>query len=473
MGTRIDRPGSERSRSQELCRRDFFVTIGAGSAALLSGCLHALRPSPIRRKPNIIIIVADDLGYADTGVYGCKDIPTPSIDSLARKGARFTDAYVSCPVCSPSRAGLMTGRYQQRFGHWYNPGHPSQVSPRFGLPLSETTLADVLKEAGYVTCAVGKWHLGLREEFHPMKRGFDEFFGFLHGSHSYANPRADNLNPVLRGTQPVVQEEYLTHAFTREAVDCIERHHGGPFFLYLSYNAVHTPMQAPKEYLDRFGHITDTKRRVYAAMLAAMDDGIGAVLDTLRRTGIEDDTLVFFLSDNGGPPRANGSNNAPLRGAKGTILEGGIRVPFLIQWPRRIPSGVVYEFPVIALDVFPTSAAASGSPLPPGVALDGVDLVPYLAGARRGAPHDALFWKRDGGGAVRKDNWKLLKPDNGLAQLYNLSTDVGESVDVALDHPELAAGLAGALADWESQLKPPLWDRPRRKARKARKKRAS
>jgi len=459
---------------QQLPRREFLTLMGAGAVALLATDAHGKKQAPVK-KPNIIVIVADDLGYADIGVHACKrshrDIPTPHIDSLAEHGVRFTDGYVSCPVCSPTRAGLMTGRYQPRFGYWFNPGPPTLVKETFGLPLEETTLPEVLKQAGYKTGMVGKWHLGLKDEFHPMRRGFDEFFGFLHGSHSYMDPKADKLNPILRGTEPVEDEEYLTDSFSREAVDFIKRQKDDPFFLYLSYNAVHSPMQAPEKYLERFTSIEDRKRRTYAAMLSAMDDGIGAVLDALRKAGIEQDTLVFFFSDNGGPPTANASNNAPLSGGKGSIQEGGIRVPFLMQWPAVIPQGITYRHPAISLDVFPTCVAAAQGRLPRDLGLDGVDLVPYVTGKKRGAPHERLYWTWHEGATIRSDEWKLVKPKDGPVRLYDLSKDLGETTDVSEDQLKLVKKLTKALEEWEANLKPPLWgraQRPRRPRRRPR-----
>lgn len=446
-------------RAGLLDRREFLATAGAGLSLILSENAQAQVPDTL--KPNTIVIMADDLGYGDLGVHGCKDIPTPHIDSLAQNGVRFTNGYVSCPVCSPTRAGLMTGRYQQRFGHWYNPGPPNQAAVDFGLPLSEITLADLLKQAGYATGMVGKWHLGLKPQFHPMKRGFDEYFGFLHGAHSYIDAQADAQNPIMRGTEAVDEKEYLTDAFTREAVSYIQRHVPGPFFLYLAYNAVHTPMQAPQKYLDRFPGIADPKRQTYCAMLSAMDDGVGAVLEVLRKSGVEQDTLIFFVSDNGGPTKVNGSTNTPLSGDKGTIQEGGIRVPFFLQWPSRLPAGKVYDRPMIALDILPTCVAAAQATLPTDRPLDGVNLVPYVLGQKTGAPHDALFWKWHEGDAVRWRNWKLVKSTEGTAALYNLAADVAETRDVASAYPRIVKRISKKLARWESVIKPPLWE-PRR-----------
>ena len=440
---------------KQLDRRDFLALVGAGTVALLTKDLYAGTASAGSRKPNIVLILGDDLGYADLGVYGCKDMATPNLDRLAGNGVRFTDGYVSCPVCSPTRAGLMTGRYQERFGHWYNPGPPTQADANFGLPLSETTLADLLKKEGYATGLVGKWHLGYKPEYHPMKRGFDEFFGFLAGSHSYLDARADKANPILRGTEPVDEPEYLTDAFTREAVAFIERHKDGPFFLYLAYNAAHVPMQATQKYLDRFSKIGDEKRRTHAAQISALDDGVGAVVETLRKNAILEDTIVVFLSDNGGPTPQTTAANTPFSGVKGTLREGGIREPFIVQWPRRFPKGAVYRKPAISLDILPTCVAAAGGTAPSG--LDGVDLIPYLTYGKRGEPHQVLFWRYREGSAIRTNKWKLAKDNQGRVALYDLAKDPGEARDVAEKHRRRVEEMGAQLAQWESELKPPLW----------------
>ncbi|MHC4750663.1 MAG: sulfatase-like hydrolase/transferase [Planctomycetota bacterium] len=409
-------------------RREFLHTVGrmgasVGMLSVLPGYANVTQAKRMRKKqPNIVVIISDDMGYADIGCHGCKDIKTPNIDSIARNGIRFTNGYVSCPVCSPTRAGLATGRYQQRFGHEYNTGPPpGGLREHVGLPLTEVTIANVLKSAGYVTGAVGKWHLGMAPHFHPFKRGYDEFFGFLHGGHSYIDPGVGTWNPILRGTDRVDEKEYLTDAFSREAAAFIERYKDEPFFLYLAYNAVHTPMQTPERYKSSFKHITNPKRRIYAGMLTAMDEGIGALLAKIRELGIEENTLLFFINDNGGPTPANGSDNGPLRATKGTMYEGGIRVPFMIQWPGRLKAGQVYEHPVISLDILPTVAAAAGVDLLKDRKIDGVDLLPYLAGKKKQPPHETLFWRRGQNYAARKGNFKLVKMD-GESELYDLTT---------------------------------------------------
>jgi arylsulfatase A-like enzyme len=444
-------------------RREFLKAIGlaaasAGAISAFPGCAGAGRARRGRQKrPNIVVIISDDMGYADLGCYGCNDIATPKIDSIARNGVRFTNGYVSCPVCSPTRAGLATGRYQQRFGHEFNTGPPpGGLAENVGLPLTQVTIADVLKSAGYVTGAVGKWHLGMAPHFHPFKRGYDEFFGFLHGGHSYINPGLGTFNPILRGTEPVDEKEYLTDAFSREAAAFIERHHKETFFLYLAYNAVHTPMEGPPRYKDSFKDIADPKRRVYAGMLTAMDEGVGKVLAKLRERGIEKDTLLFFINDNGGPTGANGSNNGPLRGTKGTMFEGGIRVPFMVQWPGKLKSGGLYEQPVISLDILPTAAAAAGTHPPDDRKIDGVDLLPFLPGKKKGRPHETLFWRAGENHAVRKGNWKLVQT-GGEGGLFDLASDVGESKDLSKERPEVRKDLEKAFAQWNSQMVEPVW----------------
>jgi arylsulfatase A-like enzyme len=398
------------------------------------------------------------MGYADLGCHGGTDIPTPNIDSIAAKGIRFTNGYVSCPVCSPTRAGLTTGRYQQRFGHEFNTGPPpGGLRDEVGLPLTEITIADVLKSAGYVTGMVGKWHLGLRPHFHPLRRGYDEFFGFLHGGHSYIDPGLGTFNPILRGTEEVDEQEYLTDALSREAVAFVERHRKRPFFLYLAYNAVHTPMQAPQRYQDSFGHIEDATRRTYAGMLAAMDDGVGEVLAKLRESGLEENTLLFFVNDNGGSGK-NGSNDYPLRGKKGSMWEGGIRVPFMVQWPSRLQRGVTYDNPVIALDILPTAAAAGGAEPPGDRVIDGVNLLPYLTGRSEAAPHETLFWRRGTDYAMRKGKWKLTHED-GASELFDLESDISEEHNLAGEQRQVLEELEGLYAKWDSEMVEPMWYR--------------
>jgi len=422
------------------------------------------------RKPNILVIVGDDMGYADVGFHGCKDIPTPHLDALAASGVRFTHGYVSGPYCSPTRAGLLTGRYQVRFGHEFNGGGVGG-----GLPLTEQTLADRLKAAGYTTGLVGKWHLGESEAMHPQKRGFDEFFGFLGGAHDYLAPRG-----ILRGTQPAGDSGYLTDAFAREAVAFIDRHQEKPWFLYLAFNAVHTPMQADDARLAKFSGIADERRRTYAAMMLAMDDAIGAVRKKVADAGLEKDTLVTFISDNGGPAMpgvtVNGSINEPLRGSKRTTLEGGVRVPFLVSWPGRVKPGV-FEKPAIQLDLHATALAVAGTK---AEKLDGVNLLPFLSGEKSGAPHEALYWRFGEQMAIRAGDFKLVRYDSNAdtrtgraepvtaAKLYNLASDIHEAKDLAAAMPEKVKELQAKWDDWnQGNIDPPKGGGKKGQARSA------
>lgn len=433
------------------------------------GCLSLLAVAAVRAeadqtpahagaaRPNVIVIVADDLGYADLGCQGAKDVRTPNIDSLAANGVRFTDGYVSCPVCSPTRAGLITGRYQQRFGHEFNPGPPDRVQDNFGLPLTEKTFPQYMKEAGYAVGMVGKWHLGYKPEYLPLSRGFQEFFGFPGGSHSYLDPKADSRNAILRGNTPVESEEYLTDAFSREAAAFIQRHAKEPFFLYLTYNAIHTPMQAIEKYLATFASIEDPKRRTMAAMLAAMDEGVGKLLTVLRDHQIEDNTLIFFVSDNGGPTATNGSRNTPLSGFKGQVLEGGIRVPFLVQWKKGLPAGKTYRQPVISLDILPTALAAAGVDRPDRK-FDGVNLLPHLTGQKDTPPHEQLYWRFGPQAAIRHGDHKLLMLLDQAPRLFDVSADPGEQKDLASEKPDLAKRLLAEWKSWDGELAKPLWE---------------
>ena len=448
-----------RELPRTMARRDFLRALGvAGACLALDGraALGAEAAGSKTRKPNIVLIVADDLGYADLGVQGCKDIPTPNIDSIAQNGVRFTNGYVSCPVCSPTRAGLMTGRYQQRFGHEFNSGPADVANPEFGLPLAETTLAERLKPLGYATGMFGKWHLGFRPEMHPQKRGFDEFYGFLGGAHSYQSIGAGGNGAVLEGTEPVSELDYTTDAFTRGAVSFIDHHRDEPFFLYLPYNAVHLPLEALEKYKSRFPAIEDKKRRVYAAMLSAMDDGVGQVLAKLRERGLEENTLVLFISDNGGPTAQTTSSNKPLRGYKGQVLEGGIRIPFMAQWKGHIPAGKVDARPVISLDIHPTALAVAGGAVPES-GLDGVNLLPLLTQEKADAAHDRLFWRFGEQSAARAGDWKLLQYEDAAPQLYNLADDIGEATDLADKNPEKVKELQAAYDEWNAKNIPARW----------------
>lgn len=443
---------SKGSITQRIERMKCYLSV---VVALLTSLMTVSAAEP---KPNILFIVGDDMGYADVGFHGCKDIPTPNLDALAKEGVRFTNGYVTGPYCSPTRAGLLTGRYQTRFGHEFNPG-----SGTSGMPVTESTIADRLKAAGYATGLVGKWHLGSQEMMHPQKRGFDDFYGFLGGAHSFFD-----AGGIMRGTTPVKEMDYTTDAFGREAVAFVEKHKEKPWFLYLAFNAVHTPMHATEERLAKFAGIEDKQRRTYAAMMFAMDEAIGKVRKSLAATGQEKRTLICFISDNGGPTMngvtINGSQNTPLRGSKRTTLEGGVRVPFVFNWPGKIKAGV-YEKPVIQLDLTATALAVAGVSAKPEWKLEGVNLLPFLAGKEKGAPHEALYWRFGEQMAIRKGDFKLVKYDlaaeggkgTSAVKLYDLGKDIGEAKDLAATMPEKVKELQTAWNEWDKANIKPLW----------------
>ena len=421
-------------------------------------------------KPNIIIILTDDQGYADVGFNGCKDIPTPNIDRIAKSGVVFTNGYVSYAVCAPSRAGLITGRYQDRFGYSRNPLYrPFDAS--IGLPLTEQTLPELLKQNGYNTMGIGKWHLGVHEKFRPWNRGFNEFFGFLGGGHRYlpeeytivnqdsAKNEGESYRTKLIRNQKLVEEsEYLTDALSREAVSFIERNKQQPFFLYLAYNAPHAPLQATPKYLSRFDHIKNPKRKTYAAMVSAVDDGVGTVLDKLQQLNLTENTIVIFLSDNGGPETDNGSDNGPLRAGKGSLFEGGIRVPFAMQWPSQIKANTKYEQPVISLDIFATIAANIGKASAPKNELDGVNLLPFLKGAKQGSPHEYLFWRQfdqKNYAVLHQSGFKEVILRDSSFTLYNLKADIEEKTK--FDDSKMMSTFEQQRKKWEANTVAPLF----------------
>ena len=450
-------------------------------------------------NPNIIVLLADDLGYGELGCQGNEEIPTPHIDSIAANGVRFTNGYVTGPNCSPSRAGFLSGSIPTRFGYENNPiGHRNE-DPAIGFPTSETTLAETMQDAGYTTGLLGKWHLGGTAAYHPFRHGFEEFFGFMHEGHYFVQPPYEGVttmlrrktlpdgevgrwigkkkliyhkwpsnepdydadNPIIRGGQPVMETEYLTDALTREAVDFIDRHDDKPFFLYLAYNAVHSPLQGADAYMRKFSHIQDIQRRIFAAMLANMDDSVGAVMKQLRKSGLEENTLVFFLSDNGGPTRELTSSNAPLRGQKGMMYEGGLRVPFMVQWKGTLPKGKVYNHPVTSLDIYATAAANAKATAPENI--EGVDLIPYLTSKRSDRPHDTLFWRQGNKAGLRHGDLKLVRMGgrkavgNAKWELYDLSKDISEERNLAKANPEHLSELVALWKKMNGEMQEPLF----------------
>ena len=462
---------------------NFKSTLILGSAlALISvpGISPAADFFKQTKRPNILLIVADDLGYGELSIQGNPQIHTPHIDSLAKSGVRFTSGYVSGPYCSPTRAGLQTGRYQERFGHEFNPGPAQTATTTFGLSLDEKTIGDRLHAAGYVNGWFGKSHLGYEPQFHPLNRGYDEYYGFLGGAHDYFDAAGDSHNPILRGTNRLENIGYTTEEFAAEAVKFIEKNQKQPWFVYLPFNAVHAPLEAPEKYLARFPNIEERKRHTFAGMLSALDDAVGNVLAKVHELGQDEDTLVFFISDNGGPTASTTSGNGPLRGFKAQTWEGGVRVPFIAQWKGHLPAGKVDERPVIQLDILPTVLAAAGVDVKPDWKLDGVNLLPYLRGEKNAAPHDALYWRFGGQLAIRQGDWKLVKAPgivanaenwgNGIvttdgAELYNLAEDIGEKNNLAAKYPEKVKELAANWNKWNAELVEPKW-RPNRQPRR-------
>lgn len=418
-------------------------------------------PANPEGKPNILLIVADDLGYGDVGFQGSTQIPTPNLDRLAASGVVCAQGYVSAPVCSPSRAGLLTGRHQVEFGYDNNldANQPGFDPDYGGLPVGERTIADRLRATGYVTGLVGKWHLGTRPQFHPLRRGFDEFWGFLGGGHSYfPTVPAGRLEPRLESNVgPVGPITYLTDDITDQSIAFIQRHRNRPFFLYVAYNAPHAPLQARAEDLARFAAITDQSRRTYCAMVARLDHEVGRLIEAVRQAGLAESTLIIFLSDNGGPVDQNASLNAPLNGQKGMLLEGGVRVPFVLSWPGRLPAGRVFSAPVSSLDLAPTFLARAGGSGAEMNEFSGVDLWSRLTGREDAEPHGMLFWRFTISAAIREGDWKLVRLPDRLPMLFNLREDVSEQHDVALEHLERTKAMLSRLGDWDVRLPHPVF----------------
>lgn len=510
-----------------------------GVAAALAAAL-ALRPvtaipaaDVVQRPPNIVVILADDLGYADVSANPGGRFNTPNIDRIGKQGVRFTDGYASAPVCAPSRAGLLTGRYQERFGFEYNDGGaPRALSEGLGLPVSETTIAQVLKDDGYHTGLVGKWHEGMRPQFYPTNRGFDEFVGFLPGESSYMDPTLpgahlafrglseDILHDLVLGKEPKIgknalqamlstpvnidldsdvridrmgrrlageferrklnqileggdhhvvhnEHEYLTDYFADRAAQFIQQNtkSGTPYFLYLAFNAPHAPLIVTDKYYRRFANIKDHQLRVYAAMISALDDGVGKVLDAVEQSDQADNTIIVFASDNGCAEYDPGlCSDTPLRGGKLSFYEGGIRVPFMMSWPGHIAPGTVYHNPVSLMDVLPTSVAAAGGRLPADRPYDGVNLMPYLTGKVAGAPHEVLAWRTEPLVAIRHGDWKLWETEGSETGVYghykllfNLHDDLNESTNLEDKNPQDLKELEDLIHRWEAPMIAPKW----------------
>jgi arylsulfatase A-like enzyme len=430
--------------------------------------LLAMAPSSAMaaaKKPNILILLSDDVGWAEYGFQGNKDIPTPNIDSIAGNGVKFTQAYNAATYCSPTRAGLMTGRYPTRFGHEFN-----SVAAQAGLSLKETTIADRFRSLGYATCAVGKWHLGGKPEYRPTKRGFDEFYGTL-GNTPYFHPTQFIDSRVSDEVQKVDDPDfYTTDAYCERAINWLGKQKADrPWLLYLPFNAQHAPLQAPQKYLDRFKNISDENRRTFAACMSAMDDTVGKVLEKIRDMGEEENTIVIFFSDNGGPTKQTTSNNLPLRGFKMTTWEGGTRIPFCVQWKGHLPAGKTYENPIIQLDIMSTVLAAAGVEAKPEWKLDGVNLLPYLTGENKGKPHETLYWRYGDQWAIRHGDWKLVAGNGGdkeKGELHNLADDISESKNLAAENPDKVRELKSLWDKWNAEQAPPSFPQEKPQAAK-------
>ena len=480
-----------------------------GLSATRGPQLQQAEAAPKAPRPNIIVILADDLGYADLSAYKVGRFKTPNIDRIGMQGVRFTDGYATAPVCGPSRAGLMTGRYQDRFGFEFNNGGAERdLSQGLGLSVNETTIGDLLKKADYHTGIIGKWHLGAQPQFYPTNRGFDEFVGFLPGESAYIDPKTPNLHAsygplgdeamdaqaltkyvnekradhiaksfvrsplgqIIEGPDHHLADthgEYLTDYFGDRAVDYVQRnaHTGKPYYLYLAFNAVHAPHEVTAKYYDRFPDIKDHQMRVYAAMVASLDDQVGRVLDAVDRSGQAKNTLIYFASDNGCAAYFPGLCSCePLRGGKLSHYEGGVRVPFMMRWPGHIKSGMVYRDVTSLMDVLPTSVTAAGGSLPKDRIYDGVDLMPYLSGRKTGAPHDMLAWRRLPLFSIRKGDWKLWESVDDKTGVYgeykllfNLKDDLNETTNLADKDPQKVRELEALSREWAKSLIDPKW----------------
>jgi arylsulfatase A-like enzyme len=435
-------------------------------------------------RPNVIVIMADDLGYADVSAYAINRIPTPNIDRIGMEGVRFTDGYVSAPVCGPSRAGLQTGRHQDRFGFEFNNGPARRdVDENLGLPVDEVTIGEALRQEGYHTGLVGKWHLGANDDYYPTNRGYDEFVGLLSGATAFIDrtvpgvrriPTANEppyngvvrnaLNAIVEGPDRTVvhnEREYLTEYFARRATEFIKRNAASdtPYFLYLTPTTPHDPLEVTQKYYDRFPQIESEQNRIYAAMVSSLDDMVGEVLDAVDASGEADNTMVVFLSDNGCAAYYPGMCACePLRGSKLTQYEGGVRVPFLMRWPAQLKTPQVYREMISSLDIFPTVLQAAGGKLRDDRIYDGVDLLPHLTGKDASPPHDMLAWRRSPLASIRMGDWKLWKSTDGKYKLlFNLKDDLNETTNLAESNPQKLAELEAAFDQWAKDMVDPKW----------------
>jgi arylsulfatase A-like enzyme len=460
--------------------------------------------------PNVLLIVADDLGVNDISFFGNGKVNTPNIDGIGHAGVGFRQAYTASPLCSPSRASILTGMYPQRYGfefqmhdrylanrleyygfRYFIQGDIWRAKPmekvprredidRQGLPPDQITIADLLKTEGYSTGIIGKWHTGWQPENMPKSLGFDEQYGFFDAHTLYSPIGTEGVTDqriekdftdkynwklarkgwhgIFRNYQRIEEKEYLTDAITRESTDFIRKHKEGPFFLMVAYNAPHTPLQAPDEYVKMFSNEPDPVKRVYYAMIKKLDDDVGKLMDLLTSEGLDSNTLVIFLSDNGAAAYTFATDNKPLRGGKITNFEGGIRIPMFVRWPGKIDPGQVFDPPVITMDVFPTIAGAAGFPLPSDRTIDGIDLLRYVKNRDSIPPHPNLFWQRGSSRAIRSGDWKVIwNVEFGDTLLYNLAKDPDEINDLFPQDQAIARKLSRIHSEWSDSLPEPLW----------------
>jgi arylsulfatase A-like enzyme len=464
------------------------------------------------RPPNIIFIVVDDFGKYEMSTYGSVTMKTPHIDQLASEGVRFTDCYVNAPVCAPSRAGMMTGRYPTRYGFETQPMeiYPNNLAayyagkyvmntgdfkvvtkPKFppewqmvkqGVPPTEFTLADILRMRGYKTACVGKWHLGHSPKQIPNEMGFDEQYGFYGAFSLYA---ADKKSPnyvsyvqdsysskyqwkmgrketsaYKRNDKVIHEERYSTFAIVDEGIEFIARNKENPFFLYLAFNAPHVPFQAPKSYYEMYSNVEEENKRVYYAMIHALDDAIGSLNDKLNLMGLEENTIIYLISDNGGASYTKATTNKPYKGGKLTNFEGGVNVPFIMKWKGKLDAGTIYSNPVSSMDIFMTSVKIAECPLPDDRKFDGVNLIPFLEGTEKGLPHEVFYWKADHIHGMRKGDWKfLLSTRDNWVELYNIKEDRYEQYDLNNEKPDILKELLKDYDVWKNEQLPPLWPR--------------
>ncbi|MCW3468001.1 sulfatase-like hydrolase/transferase [Chitinophaga nivalis] len=467
------------------------------------------KKTPPKRRPNVIVILADDLGYSDLHAYGNEVIKTPNIDALGKAGTRFTHAFSTAAICSPSRAGLMTGRYQQRFGFEYlvpqNGGQTTAAQQRAlaarlqnrngtiekldiseaefeklpkGLPATEISLGQLFHDQGYKTAIIGKWHLGEKEGYYPRQRGFDYHYGFYSGLTMYAPEKTPGVvdwhlpwamsevaawhrngsNRLVRNNEDVNEQQYLTDKLADEAIQYITANKDQPFLLYLPFNAPHDPFQAKQEDFDLYPQVKDTTKRVYYGMITALDRAVGRIRQQLKALHLEDETILFFTSDNGGATYTRATDNKPLKGGKLSDFDGGIRIPFYVVYPGKVPGGKEFRQPVSNLDIYTTAAAAAGIALPKERVYDGVNLLPFVGARQTAAPHEVLYWRSGYSKAILKGDYKLYVNERSRQTfLYNVKEDIAEQKDLSATYPDKLAALKADLAKWESQVKQPVW----------------